>query len=65
MYSDLASMVTRGRKAMIPLIDLVPKGLTDAQCRAKLRSSRRFKPFNGRWLFKPASAERVRAYLAK
>lgn len=50
---------------MIPLIDLIPKGLTDAQCRAKLRSSRGFKPFKGRWLFKLSSVDRVRAYLEK
>lgn len=50
---------------MVPLIDLVPEGHTDAQCRAALRSSRRFKPHGGRWLFPPRVANQVRNYLQR
>jgi len=45
--------------ALVPLIDLIPVGHTDAQCRAALRSSRRFKPYGGRWLFPPRIANQV------
>lgn len=48
---------------LVPLIELVPENHTDAQCRAILRSSRRFRPVNGRWLFTKREVPLVIRYL--
>lgn len=50
---------------LIPLIDLVPPNHTDAQCRALLRSSRKYKPTKGRWVFTPKQAKSVYQYLLR
>lgn len=50
---------------LVPLIELIPPHHTDAQCRSILRSSGKFRPINGRWLFPRRTAPVVQRYLAQ